>query len=285
MRLANCIFERAHRVAIETQGKVALLPDDVPDTVTLATNPGLLKQFEPYALVPVSDVEFLPPVLRPGKILCVGVNFRSHAAEAGLKNADPPFPSLFCRFPESQVGHNGNIIAPSISEQFDFEGELALIIGTPAWRVDSAQAAQHIVGYSCFAENSVRDFQKHAAQVTAGKNFLSSGAFGPWLTTADEVGEVSSLELSTKLNGIEMQRASLNDMIFSVDTLVSYISQFTRLLPGDVIAMGTPAGVGALRDPKVWLKPGDHLQIDISRVGRLEANVRSEQSEEGSNGG
>src|SRR5262249_17538160 len=158
--------------------------------------------------------------------------------------------------------HDQPVIAPSISGEFDYEGELAVIIGQPAWRVTEADAMAYVAGYSCFAENSVRDFQSHARQATAGKNFLASGAFGPCLGTPDEVADPMALELTTRLNGQVMQHTPLTDLVFSIPQLIEYITRFTRLLPGDVISTGTPDGVGFLRKPPVFLKPGDRMEVD-----------------------
>jgi 2-keto-4-pentenoate hydratase/2-oxohepta-3-ene-1,7-dioic acid hydratase in catechol pathway len=274
MKLATCRYLGQERIAIGAEGSINLLPLGLSDIVSLAADPARTALL-PRDPVDEDAVTFLPPVPHPEKIFCVGVNYRDHGAEAGIETL-PTHPSLFVRFPSSQVGHRQPMVAPSNSQQYDFEGELAVIIGQAAWRVAADEALRHVVGYSCFAENSVRDFQAHARQVTAGKNFLASGAFGPWLVTADEVGDPARLSLTTRLNGEVMQHARLSSMIFSVGQLISYISQFTRLMPGDVIATGTPAGVGVLRAPPVWMKPGDFLEIEIPGVGLLQNTVRAE---------
>lgn len=221
-----------------------------------------------------NSVEFLPPIPRPEKIFCVGYNYRRHVAEIGV--AAPTHPSLFVRFPGSLVGHLQPIIRPAISDQFDFEGELAVVIGRAGRNVAVTDALTHVLGYSCFAENSVRDFQRHSSQVTAGKNFERSGAFGPWIVTSDEISDPSQLALSTRLNGALVQSARLDDLIFDVASLVSYISSFTRLEPGDVIATGTPGGIGAVRTPPLWLRPGDKLEVEISVIGALCNEVLAE---------
>lgn len=268
MRLATCRYGGQERVAIESGGRLGLLAADGPSLKQrLAIDPRCRSLEAAVVSVEHRDVEFLCPIPDAGKIICVGLNYRGHNAEAGA--ADPAYPSLFPRFADSQVGHQQPIVAPINSVQFDFEGELAVIIGKPAWRVAEANALDHVAGYSCFAENSVRDFQMHARQVTAGKNFRASGAFGPWLATADSVGDPASLELTTRLNGDVVQSDRVGNMIFSVAALIAYISSFTRLEPGDVIATGTPQGVGFTRDPPLWLRPGDLLSVEISRVGEL----------------
>lgn len=278
MRLANCRFEGRRRIAISRGETVDLLHERATDILALAADPAGVEAAIDRRGVSIEAIAFGLPVERPDKILCIGINYRDHAAEASAAAKEPANPSIFVRFPGSHSGHEQPIVAPAISEQFDFEGELGVIIGKPAWRISRADALSHVAGYCCFAENSVRDFQKHATQITAGKNFRSSGAFGPWLTTADEVGDPSRLTLVTRLNGAVMQSAALSSMIFPVDALIAYISQFTQLLPGDVIATGTPAGVGALRTPPVWMKPGDLLEIDIPGVGLLRNRVVAEDA-------
>lgn len=224
--------------------------------------------------VPLSGIAFRPPVTAPGKILCVGLNYKDHIAEAGL--ARPDHPSLFVRFPASLVGHGCPIIRPAVSEQFDFEGELAVIIGTGGRHIAPDRALDHVLGVCAMAENSVRDWQRHASQATAGKNFDASGALGPWIMTLDEVGDLADLVLTTRLNGVEMQRARLSDLIFPVADLISYVSRFTRLEPGDIIATGTPGGVGATRKPPVWMRAGDVLEVDITGLGVLRSTVLDE---------
>lgn len=223
------------------------------------------------------DVAFLPTIPVPDKLLCVGVNFRRHAHEAGMKI--PEKPSLFLRTPGAQVGHGQPIVAPEASLMFDFEGELAVIIGVAGRHVPAARALDHVAGYSCFADNSVRDFQRHATQATAGKNFEHSGSHGPWMVTADEIPDPAALTLTTRLNGEQVQHSGTDDMIFSVANVIAYASTFTRLLPGDVIAMGTPEGVGMGREPKLWMKAGDVLEIEISGIGILRNTVIAEQVE------
>jgi 2-keto-4-pentenoate hydratase/2-oxohepta-3-ene-1,7-dioic acid hydratase in catechol pathway len=224
--------------------------------------------------IPLAEIAWMQPIVAPDKILCVGLNYHAHAKEAGM--AVPSRPSLFVRFPGSQVGHEAPVWRPRASGQFDYEAELAVVIGRTARHVPEDRAYDYVAGYSCFAENSVRDWQKHATQATPGKNFDSSGAFGPWLVTPDEAGPVERMEVIGRLNGREMQRDSAANMIFSVPQLVSYISTFTTLLPGDVIVTGTPAGVGFTRNPPVWLSPGDRFEVEITGVGVLRNTVVEE---------
>jgi len=228
----------------------------------------------PVATVPAGGFQWLPPVTDPDKILCVGLNYRRHAEEAGM--AIPKHPSMFVRFPGSQVGHGRPTVAPSASAQYDYEAELAVVIGRGGRHIAEADAMAAIAGYACFAENSVRDFQRHAAQATPGKNFESSGAFGPWITTPDELGELAAVHVIGRLNGEVVQDEPLGNLIFSIPQIVAYASTFTRLLPGDVLVTGTPAGVGMARTPPRWLVPGDVFEVDIAGVGLLRNPVAAE---------
>lgn len=224
--------------------------------------------------VAFSEVSFLPVIPEPGKILCVGINYMAHIREMGRDV--PAHPWLFVRFADSQVGHEESLIRPSVSNNFDFEGELAVIIGSPAHRVSAADALDYVGGYSCFNDASVRDFQRHSSQFTAGKNFYRSGSFGPWMVTPDEIGDPRELFLQTRLNGEVMQKAPVDDLVFDVPSLIEYCSTFARLEPGDVIVTGTPGGVGAARTPPVWMKPGDIIEVEISRIGTLRNDIAQE---------
>ncbi len=278
MRLASCRYRGDVFPAYEQDGAVALLEPSSGHVIPLmsrgAVGPAV-------ATVSLEDVEFLPPIKNPGKIICVGLNYHDHVQESA---ADPqPYPSLFPRFADSFVGHRQRVVAPAVSNQLDYEGELAVVIGRKTWRVQAGDAMAYVGGYTCLAENSVRDFQFHSRQVTPGRNFLASGSFGPWLTTADEVGNPAKLELTTRLNGKVVQQASLADLIFDIPSIISYISQFTPLFPGDIIATGTPSGVGGARKPPLWLKPGDVLEVVIPGVGHLENSVVAEPDDHVSN--
>ena len=208
------------------------------------------------------------------KILCVGVNYRPHIEEMGREI--PDYPVVFTRFASSLVGNGEDLIHPGISEQYDFEGELAIVIGKPAHRVAKSEAFDVIGGYCCFMDGSVRDWQFHTPQFTAGKNFDRSGAIGE-VVDAASVGDPTSLELITRVNGEEMQRGRLSDLVFDIPTLVEYCSAFTSLEPGDIIATGTPGGVGAARKPPVWLRPGDSVEVDIEGVGTLRNSATLER--------
>ncbi len=190
----------------------------------------------------------------------------------------PKYPWLFVRWPDSQVGHRQPLVKPFASEKYDFEGELAVIIGKPARHVRAADALNYVAGYSCFMDGSVRDWQNHGSQFTPGKNFKSSGSFGPWLVTTDEIADPATLNLETRLNGQLMQKASLADLCFDVPALIEYCSTFTELQPGDVISTGTPGGVGFARKPPVWLQAGDTIEVAIDGIGVLQNPVVAEKT-------
>ena len=249
-----------------------------PATLREALAAGTLEDMRALAAAGRTDhtlaqVRFLPAIPDPDKILCVGVNYRSHAAEVGREL--PPQPSVFARLTNTLVGHDGEMIRPAISVQFDFEGELAVVIGRAARHLTPQQALGCVAGYTCFVDGSVRDFQKHS--VTAGKNFPATGPLGPWITTADEIPDPGRLELTTRLNGGVVQHSTTDQMIYDVPKIISYLSDITPLVPGDVIATGTPEGVGHGRKPPLWMKAGDALEVEISRIGTLRTRIVDEQ--------
>jgi 2-keto-4-pentenoate hydratase/2-oxohepta-3-ene-1,7-dioic acid hydratase in catechol pathway len=215
-----------------------------------------------------SGLEYLPPLPFPEKIVCVGLNYTDHASESGFEA--PKYPALFGRFPSTLVGHGAPIVRPNVSDQLDYEGELVAIIGKPGRSIPVERALEHVAGYSIFNDASVRDYQFKSAQWTIGKNFDSTGGFGPVFVSADELeAGARGLRLKTRLNGIELQNASTTDMIFDVATQVSLLSEAMLLKPGDVIVTGTPSGVGLARDPKVFMKPGDVCEVEIEGIGLL----------------
>ena len=209
----------------------------------------------------------------PRKILCVGVNYRPHIEEMGRDV--PEYPVVFTRFASSLVENEQAIIRPRVSEQLDFEGELAVVIGRKARYVTRANALDYVGGYCCFLDGSVRDWQRHTMQFTAGKNFEKSGAMGA-VVPANEVGDPTTLEVTTRVNGEVMQHGCIADLVFDIPHLIEYCSTFTELCPGDVIATGTPGGVGAARSPQVWLRDGDIVEVEIPGVGLLRNPVRDE---------
>jgi 2-keto-4-pentenoate hydratase/2-oxohepta-3-ene-1,7-dioic acid hydratase in catechol pathway len=224
--------------------------------------------------VPRAAVAMLPPVPNPPRMFCIGINYVAHRDETG--RSDTAHPTVFVRFPSSIVGDGAPIIAPADSDSFDYEGELAVIIGRAGRRIAVGDALAHVAGYSCFNDGSVREYQRHTSQFTPGKNFDRSGSFGPWMVTADDIPDPSALELRTLVDGEERQRSTTDLLIFDVPALIGYLSRFTELQPGDVIATGTPGGVGMARTPPVWLQPGDRVEVVISHIGRLSNRVATE---------
>jgi 2-keto-4-pentenoate hydratase/2-oxohepta-3-ene-1,7-dioic acid hydratase in catechol pathway len=222
----------------------------------------------------LSAITFLPVIPHPDKILCAGINYRSHASEMGRDL--PKQPSMFIRFADTLVGHGGQLIRPKVSDNFDFEGELALVIGKGGRHIPLERALEHVAGYTCFVDGSVRDYQKFS--VTSGKNFPGTGPLGPWLVTSDEIPDPSRLTLVTRLNGTEVQRSPTDLLIYSIPQIIAFCSDFTALAPGDVISTGTPEGVGHSRKPPLWMKRGDTLEVEISGIGVLRAHVAEERS-------
>ncbi|MFL6878591.1 fumarylacetoacetate hydrolase family protein [Pseudomonas marginalis] len=225
--------------------------------------------------IPLAEVTFLPVIPNPGKVLCIGINYATHVRETGREM--PTYPMIFTRFADSQTAHLQPIVRPTASHKLDFEGELAVVIGKVARHVKHAEALDYVAGYACYNDGSVRDWQKHTIQFVPGKNFPNTGGFGPWLVTGDEIGDPQDLELTTRLNGEVMQHTRTSDMIFDVRQLIEYCSTFTELAPGDVIVTGTTGGVGAFREPPVWMKPGDQVEVEIARIGTLRNSIVDEQ--------
>lgn len=222
-----------------------------------------------------ADVRFLPVVPNAGKIWCIGVNYADHLAETKIARA--AHPTVFMRYAQSQVGHLEPLLLPPESQQFDFEGEVALVIGRGGRRIAAERAWEHIAGYACYNDGSMRDWQFHTTQWAPGKNFAASGGFGPWMTTADELDpRAQPLTLTTRLNGEVVQHADTNSLIFSIPEIVAYCSTLLPLDPGDVIVTGTPGGVGMAREPKLFMKPGDVVEVEVSGVGVLRNAVAAE---------
>jgi 2-keto-4-pentenoate hydratase/2-oxohepta-3-ene-1,7-dioic acid hydratase in catechol pathway len=222
----------------------------------------------------LADITFRPAIPTPGKILCAGINYRSHAAETGREL--PMQPSMFVRFTDTLIGHGGGMIRPTVSDNFDFEGELALVVGKGGRHIKAENALEHVAGYTCFVDGSVRDYQKFS--VTSGKNFPGTGPLGPWIVTTDEIPDPGKLTLTTRLNGTQVQHSSTDLLIYSIPQIIAFCSDFTALSPGDVIATGTPEGVGHSRKPPLWMKAGDVLEVEISRIGTLRAHIVDEKA-------
>ena len=222
----------------------------------------------------LEQISFLPVLPNPGKIICVGLNYKAHREETGRKETDNP--ALFVRFPDSQTAHLQPLVKPKASDMLDYEGELAVIIGKSGRHVPEDKALGIIAGYSCYNDGSVRDWQNHTIQWTAGKNFPKTGSFGPWMVTTDEIPDPTKLTLTTRLNGNVMQNSGTDLLIWSIPTLIKYITTFTELRPGDVISTGTPGGVGMKRTPPVWMKAGDTVEIEITGIGILKNQIVAE---------
>ena len=215
-----------------------------------------------------------PIIPDPDKIICVGLNYRDHVAETG--RTETANPALFARFAGSQVGHLQPMIRPKVSDRFDYEGELAVIIGRGGRHIAAGNALHHVAGYACYNEGSVRDWQAHTSQFLAGKTFAGTGAFGPVMVTADDIPDPAVLTLETRLNGKVVQHTTTDLMITPIPQLIAYISTILPLVPGDVIVSGTPGGVGSKRTPPLWMQPGDTVEVEISGIGILRNPVIAE---------
>lgn len=226
---------------------------------------------------PLTAVRYLPPILQPEKIVCIGVNYVDRSAEYRDGSDLPKYPSVFMRTPDSLVGHGEALRRPPESDQLDYEGEIAIVIGNAGRRIPEAEADCHIAGLSIVNEGTIRDWLRHGKfNVTQGKNFVASGSFGPWLVTADEFKTFDDLALTTRVNGEIRQQDGTSSLLFSFRYLVSYLSTFMLLKPGDVIATGTPTGVGVRFDPPRFLVPGDIVEIEVPGIGVLSNSVRDE---------
>ena len=228
------------------------------------------------ATLDVEAVRLLPVIPDPARILCIGVNYHSHREE--MQRAHSAQPTVFLRLADTQVGHGQALLRPRESEQLDYEGEIAVVIGKAGRRIAPENAWDHVAGYAPYCDATIRDWQRHgtAQQWTPGKNFPGTGGFGPWLVTRDEIPDGSDLTLETRLNGQIVQQTSMGLLIFSIPELIAYCSTFTRLEPGDVIATGTPGGVGGKRQPPLWMKPGDVLEVEVGGVGILRHTIEDE---------
>jgi 2-keto-4-pentenoate hydratase/2-oxohepta-3-ene-1,7-dioic acid hydratase in catechol pathway len=221
----------------------------------------------------LAGLRLLPPIPNPEKILCVGINYKSHAAEHGQEA--PKLPNIFTRFVNTLVAPDGDMIRPNVSTSFDFEGELAVVIGRAGRHIAPENALEHVAGYTCFCDASVRDFTKYS--LVASKNFLGTGPLGPWIVTTDDIPDPTRLLLTTRLNGQQMQHSGTDMLIHSIPAIIAFCSVFTPLTPGDIIATGTPDGIGAKRTPPVWMKAGDVLEVEISDIGTLRNRIADEK--------
>jgi 2-keto-4-pentenoate hydratase/2-oxohepta-3-ene-1,7-dioic acid hydratase in catechol pathway len=262
-----------------------LLSDDsdYPGDLALLISSGSAKlQSAAKILIAGSKIDeaaivYLPPFPTPPKIICLGLNYKDHAAESGFQV--PAYPTLFGRFSSSLIGHLAPIIRPTVSNDLDYEGELVAVIGTGGRHIAKADALSHIAGYSIFNDGSVRDYQMKTPQWTVGKNFDDTGAFGPYFVTADELPPgAAGLHIETRLNGQIVQSASTSDMVFDVATTISLLSEALTLEAGDVLVMGTPSGIGLARKPPLFMKPGDICEVEIEKLGILRNPIRQEST-------
>jgi 2-keto-4-pentenoate hydratase/2-oxohepta-3-ene-1,7-dioic acid hydratase in catechol pathway len=224
--------------------------------------------------MPLQVGEFLPVIPNPGKIFCIGVNYADHQKETGRGKSE--YPTVFLRFADTLVAHGQPAWAPKVSTHVDYECELAVIIGKAGRHIDAANAFGHVAGYTCFNDISIRDWQRHTSQFTPGKNFPRTGALGPWMVTKDEIPDPHALDIKTRLNGEVLQNANTDQLIFKVPELIAYISSFTPIAPGDIIATGTPAGVGFVRNPPIFMKAGDVVEVEIAGIGVLRNQIEDE---------
>jgi 2-keto-4-pentenoate hydratase/2-oxohepta-3-ene-1,7-dioic acid hydratase in catechol pathway len=224
--------------------------------------------------LPLADVVYLPTITDPAKIMCVGLNYKAHQEETG--RGGEGYPTIFVRFADAQMGHNAPMVRPLESASLDFEGEIALIVGKAGRRIQPEHAQDYIAGFSIYNDGSVRDYQRQTSQFTPGKNFASTGGFGPWMMTLDEVGDLDAMEITTRLNGEVMQNATSDLLVHGFDEILAYCSTFVELKPGDVIATGTPGGVGAARTPPVFMKDGDLIEVEVKPIGTLSHPVVAE---------
>ncbi len=271
MRFVKFIHQGTPMLGVRDQGGVRTLgPESLESLLAAGTDMAawVAERRTRGVRVDPETLSFLPPLQRPPKILCVGLNYREHTDE--VKFEQPAYPTLFTRFSSSLVGHNHPIVRPRCSDALDYEGEMAVVLARGGRHISKEQALAHVFGYTIFNDGSVRDYQFRTPQWTMGKNFDATGAFGPEVVTADELPPGGrGLQLETRLNGQLVQSASTDDMIFDVPTLISLMSEVLTLEPGDVIVSGTPAGIGWAREPRLFMKHGDVCEVSITGLGTL----------------
>ena len=245
----------------------AALGTEFPDLKAVLRAGALARLAGTGPALPLSSVTLLPPVPNPDKILCIGLNYLPHILESGRPH--PTHPSIFTRYPESLVGHGQPLVRPRASREFDYEGELAVVIGTAGRHIPADRAADHVLGYTIVNEGSVRDYQNHTTQFWPGKSFERSGAMGPWIVTADEVGDIAAQHLTTRVNGQVEQHTPISDLAIGIGEIIAYSSTVITLQPCDVIATGTPGGAGRYRPPQLFLEPGMSVEVEITGIGTL----------------
>lgn len=279
MKIVSYTYNGVRKLGAVKDDSITLIPSkfDGSDILDAITNNGLQEALQASGAetLPLDKVTLELPFARPGKVVCLGLNYADHAAEGGY--SVPDYPSLFLRVSTSLVAARGVLVAPGASKMFDYEAELMVVIGSTIRHATADNSLDAVFGYTCFNDGSLRDFQRRTAQWTAGKNFDATGSVGPWVVTADELppGAVGQ-RIVSRINGEVMQDASTSDMLVSVGKAIEIVSEIMTLLPGDMIAMGTPQGVGHARNPPVWMKPGDVVEVEISGIGVLRNEVRLE---------
>jgi acylpyruvate hydrolase len=280
MRIARISKNGTVGIAIQQGGETRAVfgnaaLSDVDALIATGTLADAAAQVTKGDVVDMATVDYLPPLVRPPKIICLGLNYRDHAEESGL--GIPDFPVLFGRFASSLIGHNAPIILPKVSSDLDYEAEMVAVVGKGGKNIAESDALNHIMGYSIFNDASIRDYQMRTPQWTAGKNFDNTGAFGPWLVTADEVpAGGAGLKIECRLNGAVMQSSNTSNLIFDVAKTVHLLSTFMTLEAGDMLVMGTPGGVGLARTPPVWMKAGDVCEVEIEGLGTLSNPIVAE---------
>ncbi|PHR92594.1 MAG: hypothetical protein COA69_07090 [Robiginitomaculum sp.] len=215
----------------------------------------------------LSEIDFLPVIPNPSKIICLAINFKGHVLETGRDM--PKYPVTFHRHAQTLTGHKTSLIRPSVSDNLDYEGELAVVLGKRGGNISVENAMDYVAGYTCFNEASIRDWQKHSHLYGMGKNFRGTGAVGPWMVTKDEIPNPENLVLTTLLNGVQMQQVAMDDLIFTIPEMIAYVSQALDWQPGDILVTGTPSGVGLFQKPPRFLRPGDQIEVSITEIGTL----------------
>ncbi len=254
-------------VDVGARGKLA----DLKSAIAADALDELVRRCGDTADLPLEGLTYLPPIPNPDKILCVGLNYKAHQEETG--RGGERYPTIFVRFANAQVGHEQPMVRPRESRTLDYEGEIALVIGRGGRRIRKNAALEHVAGYSIYNDGSVREYQRQTSQFTAGKNFPGTGGFGPWMMTPDQVGDVTRMEITTRLNGQVMQNAKAELLVFDFGDIIEYCSTFCELSPGDVIVTGTPGGVGAARTPPVFMDEGDVIEVEVTPIGTLRHRV------------
>ena len=270
-RTASAVLEnnQARIISAWSEGPALATPFDAP---RLSVSELKHRVTDAKEVLAFDEIRTVPPSEPLTKLICLGLNYKNHVEET--HNDLPPNPTLFTKVPDALVGHGESILRPKVSESFDFEGEIAVVIGTPGRHISPEAALDHVFGYTIMMDGSVRDYQKHSP--SAGKNFWRSGSMGPWIVTSDEIPDPRILRLETRLNKETVQSTTADLMLYDIPTVISYVSRWTPLSPGDVIATGTPGGVGARRKPPLWMRAGDTIEVEVSSIGVLSNTVELE---------